>query len=85
MPAKPSILEYLAENARRTPDRIAIHYRDRKISFRELEERLNRESPNDDDDPFQAAASSLSDADARKLIETILLLYGRLMELVRAS
>jgi hypothetical protein len=57
--------------------------------FRELEERLNRgaESADDDDDedPFQAAARDLTDAEARSLIERILLLYGRLMESVRAT
>jgi len=54
---------------------------DLQPSFRELEERLNR-GPDvaDDDDPFQAAARMLSDDEARKLIDTILLLYGRLME-----
>src|SRR5262245_28687964 len=46
-------------------------------SFRELEERLNREVEGDDD-PFQAAARSLSDNEARQLIDSILLLYGRL-------
>jgi len=50
-------------------------------SFRELEERLNRGAPTDDDsdeDPFQAAASQLSDAEAAALIERILIFYGRL-------
>ncbi len=57
-------------------------------SFRELEERLNRgpdADPDDDDDPFQVAARALTDAEARELIDTILLLYGRLMETVRSS
>jgi hypothetical protein len=47
-------------------------------SFRELEERLNRDAPDSDDDPIELAARQLSDADARGLIERILLLYGRL-------
>jgi hypothetical protein len=50
-------------------------------SFRELEERLNREQPDDDDgdeDPFQVAARDLSDAEATALIERILIFYGRL-------
>ncbi len=56
-------------------------------SFRELEERLNRgaDSAADDEDPFQAAARDLSDAEARTLIDTVLLLYGRLMESVRQA
>jgi len=50
-------------------------------SFRELEERLNREQTSDaddDEDPFQAAARDLSDAEATALIERILIFYGRL-------
>jgi hypothetical protein len=50
-------------------------------SFRELEERLNREQPGDaedDEDPFQLAARELSDAEATALIERILIFYGRL-------
>ena len=50
-------------------------------SFRELEERLNRGQPGDEDadeDPFQAAARDLSDAEAMALIERILIFYGRL-------
>jgi hypothetical protein len=49
-------------------------------SFRELEERLNRdaESADEDEDPFQAAARGLSETEARALIDSILLLYGRL-------
>ena len=46
-------------------------------SFRALEERLNRDAPDTDDDPIELAASQLSDAEARSLIERILLLYGR--------
>ena len=51
-------------------------------SFRELEERLNHGGSSDDDesdeDPFQVAASQLSDAEASALIERILIFYGRL-------
>jgi hypothetical protein len=49
-------------------------------SFRELEERLNRgaDAADDDEDPFQAAARGLSEAEARSMIDSILLLYGRL-------
>src|SRR5437660_9378476 len=42
MQAKPSILDYLAENARRSPDHAVVHHRDRRLSFRELEERSAR-------------------------------------------
>jgi benzoate-CoA ligase family protein len=42
MKAKRSIIDYLAENASRAPERVAIHYKDRKITFRELEERSAR-------------------------------------------
>ena len=47
--------------------------------FGELEERLNRGIGEDDDDPFRAAAAALSDAEARQLIERILVLYARLV------
>jgi hypothetical protein len=49
-------------------------------SFRELEERLNRgaDSAAEDEDPFQVAARGLSESEARTLIDSILLLYGRL-------
>jgi hypothetical protein len=47
-------------------------------SFRELEERLNRDAPEAEDDPIALAASQLSDAETRSLIERILLLYGRM-------
>ena len=46
-------------------------------TFRELEERLNLDVEGDDD-PFEAAARALSDDQARELIDSILLLYGRL-------
>src|SRR4051812_15489704 len=42
MQAKPSILDYLAEHARRSPDRPVVHYRDRQLGFAELEERSAR-------------------------------------------
>ena len=42
MTPKRSIIDYLAENASRTPDRVAIHYQDRKVTFRDLEERSAR-------------------------------------------
>src|SRR5919201_5289631 len=42
MQAKRSIIDYLAEDARRGPDRTAVHYRDRQVSFGELEERSAR-------------------------------------------
>jgi len=42
MQAKPSIFDYLAENARRSPDHRVVHHRDRQLTFRELEERSGR-------------------------------------------
>jgi len=42
MEAKRSIIDYLAEQARRSPDHTVVHYRERKVSFRELEERSAR-------------------------------------------
>ena len=42
MTPKRSIIDYLAENASRNPDHVAIHYRDRKVTLRELEERSAR-------------------------------------------
>ena len=50
-------------------------------SFRELEGRLNGEDGEDgedDDDPIAMAAGKLSDDDVHKLIDVILVLYGRL-------
>jgi hypothetical protein len=47
-------------------------------AFRELEERMNREEPDGDDDPFEAAARLMSDDEAQAVIERILVLYGRL-------
>jgi benzoate-CoA ligase family protein len=39
---KRSIIDYLAENARRFPDRVAIHHRDRRITYGELEDAAAR-------------------------------------------
>ena len=47
-------------------------------SFRELESRLNGEDSDDEDDPIETAAGNLSDDDVHKLIDVILVLYGRL-------
>ena len=50
-------------------------------SFRELESRLNGEDgedDDDDDDPIAVAAGNLNEADVHKLIDVILVLYGRL-------
>jgi acyl-CoA synthetase (AMP-forming)/AMP-acid ligase II len=33
---KRSIVDYIAEHAARSPDRVAIHHRDRKLSYGEL-------------------------------------------------
>ena len=35
---KRSIVDYIAEHAGRNPDRVAIHFKEKKISYRELEE-----------------------------------------------
>src|SRR5678815_4262549 len=35
---KRSIVDYLAENARRTPDAVAVHFKEKKISFKEIED-----------------------------------------------
>ena len=51
---------------------------DLQAPFRELEERLNGDASDTSADPIAVAASRLSDAEARSLIERILLLYGRL-------
>src|SRR5438034_6469563 len=42
MEAKRSIIDYLADNARRSPDHTVVYYRERQISFRELDERSAR-------------------------------------------
>ncbi len=42
MKAKRSIIDYLAEHAGRSPERTVFYYRDRKISFRELDEAAAR-------------------------------------------
>src|SRR5678816_1810977 len=33
-----SIVDYLAENARRAPDATLVHFKERKISFREMDD-----------------------------------------------
>src|SRR6185436_2813818 len=40
--AKRSIIDYLAEHAARTPDRVLVFHADRKITFREMQERSER-------------------------------------------
>lgn len=42
MAPKPSLLDYLADNARRNPAHVVIHYRERRITFAELDERAAR-------------------------------------------
>ena len=42
MEAKRSIIDYLADNARRTPDAVAVHFKDKGITFRQIEERSAR-------------------------------------------
>jgi benzoate-CoA ligase family protein len=42
MEAKRSIIDYLADHARRSPDGVAVRYKDQTVSFRELEERSAR-------------------------------------------
>ena len=42
MPAKSSLIEYLAEHARRTPDRPLVHHDEGTVSFRELDEQTAR-------------------------------------------
>ena len=39
---KRSIVDYIAEHARRSPDRVAIYFRDRTLTYRELEEAAAR-------------------------------------------
>ena len=39
---KRSIVDYIAEHARRSPDRVAIYFRDRTSTYRELEEAAAR-------------------------------------------
>jgi hypothetical protein len=53
--------------------------------FRELEQRMNTDSDMPDVDPIAAAASQLSDAEAKALIERILALYGRVAALAANS
>lgn len=42
MTPKPSLLDYLAENAARHPQRVAIHFRNRTYTYREVEEQAAR-------------------------------------------
>jgi hypothetical protein len=58
---------------------------DLQPSFRQIEERLNRggEALDDEDDPIQAAARELSDVEARALIDSILMLFGRMVGAAR--
>ncbi len=42
MTPKRSIIDYLAENARRSPERVAIYFRDRTLTYRELEDAAAR-------------------------------------------
>jgi hypothetical protein len=57
-----------------------------QASFRELEERLNSgDAEDDDDDPFAAAAGKLSDEEVHRMIDVILVLYGRLAAGVHAK
>jgi hypothetical protein len=51
---------------------------DLRDSFGELEERMTGSDSDGDEDPFAAAARDMSEADARELIERIVLLYGHL-------
>jgi len=51
---------------------------DLQAPFRELEERLNTDTSDTSADPIALAASRLTDAEVRSLIERVLLLYGRL-------
>ena len=46
-------------------------------SFRELEERMNAQTDDQDADPIESAANRLTDAEAKALIETILVMYAR--------
>src|SRR5262245_28824293 len=41
-PMQRSIVDYIRENASRSPDRVAIFFRERKITYRELEEAAAR-------------------------------------------
>ena len=46
-------------------------------SFRELEQRMNAQADDQGVDPIESAANRLTDAEAKALIETILVLYAR--------
>jgi len=39
---KRSIVDYLSENASRNPDRVAIYFKDRTFTYREVEEAAAR-------------------------------------------
>src|SRR5687768_2803403 len=41
-PMKRSIVDYIADNVRRAPERVAIHFRDQKISYQQLDEAAAR-------------------------------------------
>jgi benzoate-CoA ligase family protein len=42
MEAKRSIIDYLADTAARSPDRVVVHFKEREITFRELDQRSAR-------------------------------------------
>src|SRR5207237_1809738 len=42
MKAKRSIIDYLAESAARNPGHVVVHFKERKLTLRELEERSAR-------------------------------------------
>lgn len=54
---------------------------DLQAPFRELEQRMNSHTEDNDEDPIALAASQLNDSEAHALIERILLLYGRVVAL----
>ena len=58
---------------------------DLQAPFAELEQRMNAQSDVQDLDPIASAASQLTDAEARSLIERILALYGRVAALAHPS
>ena len=49
-----------------------------QAAFRDIEQRMAAAGSEGADDPFRAAAERLSDAEARTLIERIVVLFGRL-------
>jgi len=48
-----------------------------QASFRELEQRMNTQTDDQDVDPIASAANRLTDVEAKSIIETILVLYAR--------